>query len=447
MAGQQSQSRPQVVIIGGGFGGLHAARALKRAPVDVTLIDRRNHHLFQPLLYQVATGGLSPANIASPLRGILHRQQNCRILLAEATGFDPAAKRLLLADGEIAYDTLIVAAGARSTWFGHDDWQDDAPGLKSLPDAVKLRERILRAFEMAERETNPDSRRQWLTFVVVGGGPTGVEMAGALSELARHTLRHDFHRIDPTEARIILVDAEPRVLGGFPEKLSASAARSLERLGVVVRTQTLADEIHADRVVLRSGEDRETIATRTVVWAAGVQAVPLGRKLAEATGAETDRGGRVIVQPDLTLPGHPDILVLGDLANCTGADGRPLPGLAPVAIQQGRYAARLIINRLKGRETPAFQYRDLGAMATIGRRSAVATFRGWSIQGFAAWLAWLFIHLMQLVGFENRLLVLLQWAWNYLTFSRSARLMTLYEDGSRPPEHPAGSVSEKTATS
>lgn len=413
-----------VVIVGGGFAGLYAAQSLRRAPVRVTLIDRRNFHLFQPLLYQVATGGLSPADIASPLRSVLRRQRNARVLQAEVTGFDTAGRRVLLGRESIPYDTLIVATGVSHHYFGRPDWEPLAPGLKSIEDATAIRRRVFAAFEQAEREPDPARRQEWLTFVVVGGGPTGVELAGAIGELAHHTLPRDFRLIDTRRTRIHLLEAGERILPAYDERLSRAAADSALRLGVTVRTGAAVTEISPDGVTVGDGPRAETIAARTVVWAAGVQASPLGAALAAATGAELDRQGRVMVGPDLALPGHPEILVLGDLAHARQPDGRPLPGVAPVAMQQGAYAARLIQNRLRGRVISPFRYRDRGSMAVIGRSAAVAEIGGLRIRGFAAWLTWLFVHLIHLVEFENRLLVLVQWGWNYVTRNRSARLIT-----------------------
>jgi NADH:ubiquinone reductase (H+-translocating) len=417
-------ARPHVVIIGGGFGGLNAAQTLGKAPVRVTLIDRRNFHLFQPLLYQVATGALSPANIASPLRALLKRQRNTEVLLDEVIGIDVPGRRVLLSGGEIHYDVLIVAAGARHHYFGHAVWEEPAPGLKTIEDALTIRTRVLSAFEIAEREPDAEKRQSWLTFVVVGGGPTGVELAGAIGELSRHTLRNEFRHIDPATARILLLEGMDRVLPPYPPKLSAKAAQALTRLGVTVRPNSVVTNIEPETVTIRSGDRTEHIGTRTVLWAAGVQASPLGRILAEATGAAVDRAGRVDVQPDLTLPGHPEIFVIGDLAQLRDQTGKPLPGVAPVAIQQGHYAAELVQERLRGRALPPFRYRDHGNMATIGRAAAVADLHGIHLSGLLAWLAWLFIHLLYLVEFQNRLLVLLQWAWNYFTRNRSARLIT-----------------------
>lgn len=424
MSSNDATGRHRAVIVGGGFGGLYLAKALKRVAVDVTLIDRRNFHLFQPLLYQVATGGLSPANIAAPLRNILKRHRNVEVVLGEVVGFDPARRVVKLADGEAGYDTLVVAAGVRHNYFGNDAWEPLAPGLKTLEDATEMRRRVLVAFEQAERETDPGRARRRLTFVVVGGGPTGVELAGALAEIARHTLRREFRRINPADATILLVEAGPRILAAYDPDLSERAADSLRRLGVTIRTQTAVTDITPTAVTLRSGEVDEQVATQTVLWSAGVQASPLSRALATAAGAQLDRAGRVIVEPDCSLPGHPEIFVIGDLAHCRDADGKPLPGVAQVAMQQGHYVARTIAARLHGRKLAPFRYRDKGSMATIGRASAVASINGWKLSGYVAWLAWLLIHIVFLIEFQNRLLVLVQWAWNYLTWSRSARLIT-----------------------
>jgi len=414
----------RVVIIGGGFGGLYAAQALKRAPVRITVVDRRNFHLFQPLLYQVATGGLSPGEIASPLRGVLNRQRNTAVLLAEVIDLDPAAYRVVFSDGEIEYDTLIVAAGATHHYFGHAEWAPLAPGLKTIEDATEIRRRILWAFEAAEREVDPERRAAWLTFVIIGAGPTGVELAGALSEIATHTLARDFRTINPSDARIILIEGAARALPPYSPALSAKAAAALERIGVQLRTGALVTAITPESVTVRAGERSESIATRTVLWAAGVQASPLGNIIAAKTGAQLDRVGRVIVETDCSVPGHPEILVIGDLAHFRHQGGTPLPGVAPVAMQQGRYVAQAIRRRLAGRSVGPFHYRDKGSMAVIGRRAAVAKLAGIEFNGTLAWLAWLFIHLMYLVEFDNRVLVLIQWAWNYLTWNRGARLIT-----------------------
>ncbi len=417
----------RVVIIGGGFGGLYAARALRRAPVAVTLIDRHNHHLFQPLLYQVATGALSPANIAAPLRELLGRQKNTRVLMAEVMGIDVAARTLQLRDcpETIGYDTLVVATGSRFNYFGHDEWSDFAPGLKTIEDAVTIRRRVLGAFERAELETDRAAQRQMLTFVVVGAGPTGVEMAGALAEMARDTLRGDFRNVDPGEARIVLVEAQGYVLGQFPPALRDKAAESLRRLGVELRLQTTVTGLDEHGVTLAGPAGSERLSASTVLWTAGVKASSFAAALAQAVGQEPDRGGRLRVEADLTLPGHPEIFVIGDLALAIDAKGQPLPGLAPVAMQQGRYVAGVIRRRLAGRaQLKPFRYFDRGSMATIGRAAAVADFGWLQLSGLLAWLGWLFIHLLYLAKFQNRLLVMVQWAYSYLTRGRAARLIT-----------------------
>jgi NADH dehydrogenase len=415
----------RVVIVGGGFGGLDAALALRRAPVQLTLLDRRNVHVFQPLLYQVATGGLSPGDIVSPLRWVLRRQGNAVVWLAEVADIDARGRRVMLADGEaVGYDTLVVATGAGNHYFGHDEWAPHAPSLKTVEDAVEIRRRVLLAFEAAERERNPERRQELVTFVVVGGGPTGVELAGALSELARDTLRHDFRCVDPRQARIILVEGADRALPSFPATLSRKAARSLTRLGVTVRTGALVTDVTGDHVDLRTRGLVERIPTRTVLWAAGVQGSPLGGVLAAAAGAELDRAERVRVAPDLTVPGYPEIFVIGDLAHVTASTRGPLPGLAPVAKQQGRYVAMVIRRRLRGEPSPPFRYRDRGTLATIGRAAAVADMGRLRFSGYPAWLLWLFVHLMFLIEFQNRVLVLIQWAWHYFTRNRGARIIT-----------------------
>jgi NADH dehydrogenase len=421
---ERNEHKPHVVIIGGGFGGLYAARALKRAPVRVSLVDRRNFHLFQPLLYQVATGWLSPADIASPLRAILKRQSNAQVLLAEAKDVDVVNRQIIFTDGVLSYDTLIVATGARHHYFGHEQWEQLAPGLKTIEDATEIRRRILSAFEAAERETDSERIRSWLTFIIVGGGPTGVELAGTLGELTRDTLKHDFRHIDPTKTRICLVEGAERLLPSYPPQLAAKAAAALTRLGVEVRTSATVTEVQPESVTIHGEALSESVPARTVLWAAGVQASPLGRLLASATGAELDRAGRVVVEPDLSLPGHPEIFIIGDLAHCRSQQGQPLPGVAPVAMQQGQYVAQLVQKRLQGGTLPPFQYRDRGSLAIIGRAQAVADFGWLRFSGFFAWLAWLFIHLLNLVEFENRVLVTIQWAWNYFTRNRSARLIT-----------------------
>jgi NADH dehydrogenase len=415
-----------VVIVGGGFGGLNAARYLRRAPVLVTLIDRRNFHLFQPLLYQVASGELSPANIAAPLRSILEGQANCEVMMGEVTGFDVAVRRVLLSDNSVPYDTLIVAAGARHSYFGHAEWESLAPGLKTIGDATEIRRRLFSAFELAERDAEIQAapRPELLNFVIVGGGPTGVELAGALADIAQYALKHEFRHINPADAHIVLVEAGDRVLSAFPPELSTNAQQELEKLGVKVRLKTMVTSIAADHVLLDCGGQVERLPTRTVIWAAGVAASPLAKALADATGAALDRAGRIAIAPDLTLPGHPEIFVLGDMASYTHQGGKPLPGVAPVAIQQGRYVAKLIRARLENRTLPKFRFRELGNLATIGRSAAVADFGRVQFTGFIAWVLWLFIHLMNIVNYRNRILVLLQWAWNYLTHERSARLIT-----------------------
>ena len=416
--------RHRVVIVGGGFGGLSAALQLKRAPVDVTLIDRCNYHLFQPLLYQVATGTLSPANIASPLRNILKKHKNVRVLMGEAVRLDTANRRVILNDGVVDYDTLIVAAGASHQYFGHDEWEEFAPGLKTIEDATDMRRRILLAFEAAERESDPEKQRAWMTFVIVGAGPTGVELAGALGEIANDSLRHDFRHIDPSTTRIILVEGTDRALPSYPPKLSAAASRMLDRLGVTLRTGTFVTGVRKHSVTVRMGERSEEIPTRTVLWAAGVLASNLGRSLSEEARAPLDKAGRVIVERDLTVPGHPEIFVIGDLANFSHQNGKPLPGVAQPAIQQGRYAGRAIAARFRGKALRPFHYFDKGNLATIGRGAAVADLNWLTLSGFSAWVIWIFIHLAYIIEFQNRLLVLVQWAWLYITYDRSARLIT-----------------------
>lgn len=413
----------KVVVVGGGFGGLYAARAMTSSALQVTLVDRRNFHLFQPLLYQVATGGLSPANIAAPLRNLLRRR--ARVLMAEVVDFDLPGRRVLLADGELPFDSLIVAAGSEFNYFGHDDWRPLAPGLKSIEDATDIRARLLTAFERAERTSDAAERRRWLTFVIAGGGATGVELAGALADLARYTMRHDFRSIDPAEAKIVLVEGRERLLTTFPEDLSAHTADTLRRLGVTIRTGTMVAEVRPREVVLKHGDQMETLPAATVLWTAGVRTAGIAGRLAEAAGAETDGMGRIVVQPDLTVAGHPNVFVVGDMAHLAQQGGEPLPGVAPVAMQQGRYAAQVIQRRVSGKAPPPpFHYHDRGNMAVIGRSAAVADLHWTHVWGFPAWLTWLFIHLLYLAQFQNRLLVLIQWAWNYVTRSRSARLIT-----------------------
>jgi len=418
--------RWKVVIIGGGFGGLSAAQHLNSDLVDVTLIDRRNYHLFQPLLYQVATGSLSPGEIASPLRGILGQQKNTRVWLGTVVDVDTDAKQVFLADGTVVpYDSLIVAAGSQTSYFGRNEWQEWAPGMKSIEEATIIRHKILYAFEVAERISDPEQRRAWLTFVIVGAGPTGVELSGAIAEIARQTLKNDFRSIKPEEAQIILLDGAPRVLMSFPEDLSKKASRSLAQLGVQLKCGAMVKQVGEDGLTIESDSRTDSIAAKTVVWAGGITASPLGKILASRTHTETDKGGRVKVNPDLTIPSQPDIYVIGDLASAMDRKGKPLPGLAQVAMQGGAYAAKAILRRAKGQsEPPPFHYFDKGSLAVIGRAAAVADVFGAHLSGFVAWLVWAFIHLMYLVSFQSRVLVFIQWAIQNLTFSRGARLIT-----------------------
>jgi NADH dehydrogenase len=416
-----NETRPEVVIVGGGFGGLYAARTLKGAPVHVTIVDRRNHHLFQPLLYQVATAALNPADIAAPIRSVFRGWKNISVVLAEAGAVDATTRRLILVDGELPYDYLVLATGVTHSYFGHDEWAPLAPGLKSIEDALGIRRRVLLAYEMAEREQNAERRREWMTFVIIGGGPTGVELAGALAEISRQALAREFQHIDPSHARIILIESVPRVLPPYAEDLSAKARTQLERLGVDVWTGARVTAIDARGVNLGA----ERILARTVVWAAGVAASPLARTL----GVPLDRAGRVLVRPTLAIPGHDDIFVIGDLA-ALEQNGTLVPGVAPAAIQMGRHAARNIRLSLAGQPGRAFRYRDKGSFATIGRGKAVGELRGGvKLSGFPAWVAWLAIHIFFLIGFRSRMLVIFQWAYSYVTFRRGARLIT----GAPPP--------------
>jgi NADH:ubiquinone reductase (H+-translocating) len=420
-------SRPwRVVIVGGGFGGLHAAQTLKSALVDVTLIDRRNYHLFQPLLYQVATGSLSPGQISAPLRSVLRKQKNTRVFLGSVEDVNPELKQVFLADGAVvSYDSLIVATGSQTSYFGHNLWQEWAPGLKSVEEALNIRHKILYAFEVAERISNPVKRRAWLTFVIVGAGPTGVELAGAIAEIARQTLKKDFRSIRPEESQIILVDGGPRVLMPFPAELAEKATSSLTALGVNVRCGAIVKDISKEGLTIQSNEKVDHIAARTVIWAGGITASSLGQILARRTKVDTDKGGKVRVNPDLTIPNYPDIYVIGDLASSVDARGRTLPGVAQVAMQGGRYAAKAILRKVKGQpESPPFQYFDKGSLAVIGRWVAVANAFGIKLSGLAAWIVWACIHLMYIVTFQNRILVFIQWAIQDLTFSRGARLIT-----------------------
>lgn len=421
-------NRKQIVVIGGGFGGLHTVRALRHVDADITLIDKQNHHLFQALLYQVAMAGLSPRDIAAPLRGILKNQKNVRVLMGEVVAIDAAARNVTLRDGEaIGYDFLVIAAGATQSWFGNNQWTDHAPGLKSLADALEIRRRVLDAYERAERTTDPAALAALLTFVVVGSGPTGVELAGALGEMAHLTLKRNFRAIDPANARVLLVDLADRVLPPYDPDLSARAEIALEKLGVEVQTGARVVDITDHSITLERHGERETIPAHTVLWAAGIQASPLARMLAETTGAATDRTGRIIVNADLSIPNHPEILALGDIAHYAWdrdkATETPLPALAPVAMQQGDFAGKVIRSRMSDRPAPNFHYFDRGQLATIGRNAAVGKVFGIKVTGYFAWLTWLFIHLMYLVGFDSRILVFFQWFWNYITFSRGARLI------------------------
>jgi len=414
----------RVVIVGGGFAGLYAAQALGREPVEVTLIDRRNFHLFQPLLYQVATGGLSPGEISAPLRFVLHNQKNTRTLLGEVIDIDVAAREVILSDQtRYPYDTLIVATGSTHHYFGHPEWAAFAPGLKTIEDATEIRTRILLAFELAEKATDSQERTALLTFVIVGGGPTGVELAGALGEISRDTLKADFRSINPAEARIFLIEGEDRLLQTYPRELSASAERSLIQLGVRTRAGSIVTAIDDGGVTMKTKTGETRITAKTVLWAAGVQASPLGRILSERTGVPLDKAERVCVDPTLAVPGYPEILVTGDLAHIEN-NGKEVPGLAPAAMQQGRYAARLIAARLRGQTMAPFHYRDKGSLATIGRNHAVAVIGKLHLSGYPAWLLWLFVHLLYIVEFESRILIAIQWGFAYFTFNRGARLIT-----------------------
>lgn len=414
----------RVVIVGGGFGGLYAAKSLNHPSVQVTLIDKRNFHLFQPLLYQVATGNLSPADISSPLRVILSRNSNATVMLDEVQDVDPEAQQVVLRHDRIDYDTLIVATGVSHHYFGNDSWAHSAPGLKTVEDALEIRRRIFLAFEAAERESDPVKRRAWLNFVIVGGGPTGVELAGALAELAYHTLRKDFRHIDTADAQIMLIEGMDRVLPPYPPELSAKARRDLEDLGVTVKTGTMVTRIGDHQVMTKQGDRTDIIDARTILWAAGVKASAMGRVLAERAGAELDRAGRVIVNPDLSIPNHPNIFVIGDLAHYAHQTEKPLPGIGAVAMQQGSYMAKLIQRRMAGQPMPPFRYSDGGNLAVIGTNKAVADLKFTKLAGFPAWLIWIFVHIYYLVEFDNKLVVMTQWMWNYLTRSQGARLIT-----------------------
>ena len=417
--------RHRVVIVGGGFGGVYAARALRRAPVDVVLIDRRNFHTFSPMLYQAATGAVSPSEVSQPLRAMLRRQRNARVILGEVTDLDAARRLLQLSDGtKLDYDSLIVGTGTEPSYFGHEDWRDRAAGLKTLEDATEMRRRALLAFEAAEREPDAEMRSAWMTLVVVGGGPTGVELAGALAELARETMRSEFRSIDPRAARIILVEAVDEILPGWPEFLRASAREELEQLGVEIRTGTTVQDISPTHVDIRAGTVVGRVETRTAFWAAGVRPSAFGRRVARALGAPTDRIGRIVVEPDLSVRGHPEVLVVGDLAAISREDGEPVPDVAQKGIQGGRHAARVIVERLRDRPAPAFRYRDIGDLAMVGRFRVVARLPFLALTGLAAWLLWMGVHLYYLNGIQTRLVVSVRWAWSLFTSGRGSRLIT-----------------------
>ena len=443
---------PHVVIVGGGFGGLYAAKSLKNAPVRVTLIDKRNFHLFQPLLYQVATGTLSPADIASPLRVVLSKHKNTKVLLDKVVDIDPEAKKVYLEDRDaISYDALVVATGVSHHYFGNDHWQDDAPGLKTVEDALEMRRRIFMAFEAAEKETDPKKREALLTFVVVGGGPTGVELAGAIAEIAHQSVKDDFRDIDTTQARVLLFEGMDRILPPYPEECSAEAQKSLEELGVKVQTKTLVTNIADNCVTFRQGDETKTLDAHTILWAAGVRASFMGKVLADRAGAELDRAGRVMVEPDLSLKEQSDIFVIGDLANFSHQGERPLPGVAPVAMKEGEYVADLLAKRAIGVKVEPFSYEDFGSMAVIGRNKAVANLNLARFSGFIAWIIWVFAHIYYLIEFDNKIVVMVQWAWNYITLGRGARLITenpsLQLEIEQPKQsEPAASESKETVS-
>ncbi|WP_019506328.1 NAD(P)/FAD-dependent oxidoreductase [Pleurocapsa sp. PCC 7319] len=438
-------SVPHIVIVGGGFGGLYAAKSLKDAPVKVTLIDKRNFHLFQPLLYQVATGTLSPADIASPLRVVLSKHKNTKVLLDKVIDIDPEAKKVFLEDRDaLDYDALIVATGVSHHYFGNEHWQDDAPGLKTVEDALEMRRRIFMAFEAAEKEPDPEKRQALLNFVVVGGGPTGVELAGAIAEICHQSVKDDFRDIDTTQAKVLLFEGMERILPPYPEESSAQAQKALEKLGVEVQTKTLVTNIADNSVTFRQGEETKTINAHTILWAAGVKASFMGKVLADRTGAELDRAGRVMVEPDLSLKNYSDIFVIGDLANFAHQGDRPLPGVAPVAMKEGEYVAKLIMQRAEGKTMAPFAYQDFGSMAVIGQNKAVANLNIGRFSGFIAWIIWVFAHIYYLIEFDNKLIVMIQWAWNYITLGRGARLIT--EKSSLQLEIEPPERSDKTAT-
>ncbi|MEL4894178.1 NAD(P)/FAD-dependent oxidoreductase [Crocosphaera sp. Alani8] len=426
------KNQTNVVIVGGGFGGLYTAKDLKNASLEVTLIDKRNFHLFQPLLYQVATGLLSPAEISSPLRLVLRQHKNTKVLLDHVVDLDPEKKEVVLDNHEpIPYDVLVLATGVSHHYFGNDQWEPLAPGLKTIEDAIEIRRRIFMAFEAAEKETDPVKRQAWLTFVIVGGGPTGVELAGAIAEIAHGALAGDFRNIDPKESQILLIEGLDRVLPPYPPELSAKAADDLRHLGVTVQTQSMVTDINDHVVTVRQGEQIKQINSRTILWAAGVKASKMGKVLAERTGVELDRAGRVVVEPDLSIPGYSDIFVIGDLANFPHQGERPLPGVAPVAMQQGAYVAKLIKQRLQGESLPPFVYNDYGNMAVIGKNKAVVNLGFAKFSGFLAWFLWVWAHIYYLIEFDNKLVVMVQWGWNYFTRGRGARLVTGVGEGKR----------------
>lgn len=421
---ERQTSKPHVVIVGGGFAGLYAAKELKDAPVEVTLIDKRNFHLFQPLLYQVATGSLSPAEICSPLRLIVGRNKNTKVILDEVIDINPEEKQVIMREGMVNYDYLVIGTGVSHHYFGNEHWEKDAPGLKSIENALDIRRRIFLAFEEAEKLSSPEEKEEWLTFAIVGGGPTGVELAGAIAEIAHKTIKQDFKEIDTTRAKILLIEGMDRVLPPYPEELSHKAQASLEELGVTVLTRRMVTDIRNNILYIKYGEQQEIIKARTILWAAGVKASGLAQIVCDRTQAETDRAGRIMVEPDLTIKNHPDIFIVGDLAHFAHQDNKPLPGIAPVAMDQGKYVAKLIRSREKGETIKGFSYVDKGSLAVIGDNHAVANLGFVKLSGFLAWLVWVFAHIYYLIEFDNKLVVMLQWGWNYFTRGRGARLIT-----------------------
>ncbi len=424
MFSEKEMSHHHVVIIGGGFGGLYAAKALGKTEARITLVDKRNFHLFQPLLYQIAVGGLSPGDIASPLRAVLSKYKNIEVIKAEVIDLDPKHGRIAFSDGELNYDSVIVATGSTYNYFGHDEWAEIAPGIKTIENTLDIRHRIFLAFEAAEREEDISQQKSWMRFVIVGAGPTGVELAGAIGELAHSTLRNDFRRIDTSESEIILLEGTDRILPTYPEKLSIKAQESLERLGITVNKKAMVSGIRKSLVTFSKDGKERKINAKTILWAAGVKASPLGKVIADRTGAQLDSAGRVIVEPDLSIPGFQNIFIIGDLANFSHQDGTPLPGVAPVAMQEGLYVAELLRSRFRGEDLPPFKYKNKGSLAVIGRNAAVADFGRFRFSGFFAWLIWIFVHIQYLIEFDNKVLVLTQWAWNYFTRKRGARLIT-----------------------